>query len=214
MKFENNVEEGTITFRGGVGEFEGYISADMFIDALNEHSGDVTIHLDSTGGSVTDGLAIHNAILAHDGIVNIHIDTMCASIATVIACSATGKVIMNSNGKYMIHRAWTAAMGNCKDFRSMADIMELMDADIAESYMARAGGDLDTWLDMMDKETWMDAEKALELGLIDEIKDVRAAKKKKKKDYTNEEKPEIKAHLPIGQIMAKISATLLEYENK
>jgi ClpP class serine protease len=80
--------------------------------------------------------------------------------------------------------------------------------------MARAGGDLDTWLDMMDKETWMDAEKALELGLIDEIKDVRAAKKKKKKDYTNEEKPEIKAHLPIGQIMAKISATLLEYENK
>jgi ATP-dependent protease ClpP protease subunit len=185
MKFENNVEEGTITFRGGVGEFEGYISADMFIDALNEHSGDVTIHLDSTGGSVTDGLAIHNAILAHDGIVNIHIDTMCASIATVIACSATGKVIMNSNGKYMIHRAWTAAMGNCKDFRSMADIMELMDA-----------------------------EKALELGLIDEIKDVRAAKKKKKKDYTNEEKPEIKAHLPIGQIMAKISATLLEYENK
>ena len=135
MKFDNNVDKGTITFRGGVGEFEGYISADMFIDALEQHSGDVTIHLDSAGGSVTDGLSIYNAIRGYEGgVVNIHIDAMCASIATVIACAATGKITMNSNGKYMIHRAWTAAMGNCRDFRSMADIMELMDQDIADTY--------------------------------------------------------------------------------
>jgi ATP-dependent Clp endopeptidase proteolytic subunit ClpP len=209
MKFDSNVKAGTITFRGGVGEFEGYISADTFISALEEHTGDITIHLDSAGGSVTDGLSIYNAIRGYDnGTVSIHIDAMCASIATVIACAATGKVVMNSNGKYMIHRAWTAAMGNCRDFRSMADIMELMDQDIAETYQARAGGSTDEWLAMMDAETWMDAKKALELGLIDEIHDVRKEKEEVKAEAT----PEVKAHLPIGQIMAKISALLLDHD--
>lgn len=209
MKFENNVENGTITFRGGVGDFEGSISADAFRDALNAHSGDVTIHLDSAGGSVTDGLSIHNAILAYEGTVNVHIDTLCASIATVIACAASGKVSMNSNGKYMIHRAWTAAMGNCRDFRSMADIMEMMDKDIAETYASRAGGDLEGWLALMDKETWFDAEKALEAGLIDEIVDVRAKKVK-----AEAELPEIKAVLTPNMINAKIQAILLRNNQK
>ena len=63
----------------------------------------------------------------------------------------------------------TAAMGNCSDFRSMADIMELMDADIAETYAAKAGGSKEEWLDLMDKETWFSAAQALEAGLIDEV---------------------------------------------
>jgi len=197
MKFETSPEEKTITMRGGIGDFDGHISADDFIDALNQHEGDITIHLDSPGGSVTDGLAIHNAILSYDGDVTVHIDTLCASIATVVACAAD-RVVMNSNGKYMIHRAWTVAMGNAKDFRGMADIMEMMDKDIAETYVAKAGGESEDWLAMMDKETWFDAEKALEIGLVDEIVDM-------KKKYKDEE-PKASVISPNVQILARETA--------
>lgn len=197
MKFETSPEEKTITMRGGIGDFDGHISADDFIDALNQHEGDITIHLDSPGGSVTDGLAIHNAILSYDGDVTVHIDTLCASIATVVACAAD-RVVINSNGKYMIHRAWTVAMGNAKDFRGMADIMEMMDKDIAETYVAKAGGESEDWLAMMDKETWFDAEKALEIGLVDEIVDM-------KKKYKDEE-PKASVISPNVQILARETA--------
>jgi ATP-dependent protease ClpP protease subunit len=51
----------------------------------------------------------------------------------------------------------------------MADIMELMDADIAETYAAKAGGSKEEWLNLMDKETWFSAAQALEAGLVDEV---------------------------------------------
>ena len=197
MKFETSPEDKTITMRGGIGDFDGHISADDFIDALNQHTGDITINLDSPGGSVTDGLAIHNAILNYDGEVTVHVDTLCASIATVVACAAD-RVVMNSNGKYMIHRAWTVAMGNAKDFRGMADIMEMMDKDIAETYVGKAGGEAEDWLALMDKETWFDAESALQAGLIDEIIEM-------KKKYKDEE-PKASVISPNVQILARETA--------
>ena len=169
MRLETDPANKAITMRGPIGDFDGGISADDFRDCLKEHEGsDVTIHLNSEGGSVTDGLAIYNAIMQHDGEVTIHIDTLAASIATVIACSAS-KVIINSNAKYMIHRCWTQAMGNCKDFRSTADVMEMMDNDLAASYAEKTGKSNEDLLAMMDAETWMTAEEALAQGFVDEI---------------------------------------------
>ena len=205
MKFENSPEEKTITMRGGIGDFDNHISADDFIEALNQHEGDVTIHLDSPGGSVTDGLAIYNAIVNYAGVTTVHIDTLCASIATVIACAAD-KVVINSNGKYMIHRAWTVAMGNCSDFRSMAEIMEMMDMDIAETYAMKAGGSVEDWLNKMDKETWYDAESALEAGLVDEIIDM-------KKKYKDEEAKAV-AYAPNIQILASETARRIRLRTK
>lgn len=205
MKFETSPEDKTITMRGGIGDFDGHISANDFIDALNQHEGDITIHLDSPGGSVTDGLAIYNAIVNYAGEITVHIDTLCASIATVVACAAD-KVVMNSNGKYMIHRAWTVAMGNCVDFRSMAEIMEMMDKDIAETYAVKAGGAVEDWLAKMDKETWYDAEAALEAGLVDEIIDM----KKKPKA----EEPKASAIGPNVQILARETARRIRLRTK
>jgi len=205
MKFETSPEDKTITMRGGIGDFDGHISANDFIDALNQHEGDITIHLDSPGGSVTDGLAIYNAIVNYAGEITVHIDTLCASIATVVACAAD-KVVMNSNGKYMIHRAWRIAMGNCVDFRSMAEIMEMMDKDIAETYAVKAGGAVEDWLAKMDKETWYDAEAALEAGLVDEIIDM------KKKPKAEEAKAS--AIGPNVQILARETARRIRLRTK
>ena len=181
MKFETNPTAGTITMRGGIGDFENHISADDFLSALSEHAGeDVTILLDSEGGSVTDGLSIYNAIMQYSGNVTVHIDAICASIATVIACAAD-KVVMNSNAKFMIHRAWTVAMGNSVEFRSMAEILELMDADIASAYADKTDLPEDELLAMMEAETWMSAEKALELGFVDEINEISRKMKEQEK---------------------------------
>ena len=182
MKFETNTTAGTITMRGGIGDFENHISADDFLSALSEHAGeDVTILLDSEGGSVTDGLSIYNAIMQYSGNITVHIDAICASIATVIACAAD-RVVMNSNAKFMIHRAWTVAMGNSVEFRSMAEILELMDADIASAYGDKTDLPEDELLAMMEAETWMSAEQAYELGFIDEINQIsRKTKEPQKK---------------------------------
>ena len=69
----------------------------------------------------------------------------------------------------------------------MADIMELMDADIAETYAAKAGGEKEEWLNLMDKETWFSAEQALEAGLIDEIVNLDD---KEEKPYRAEAEPQ------------------------
>ena len=179
MKFETDPEAGTITVRGGIGDFENHISANDFLDALSGHAGeDVTIHLDSEGGSVTDGLSMYNAICQYSGRVTIHIDAIAASIATVIA-SAADHVVINSTGRMMVHRAWTISMGNCSDFKNMAEILETMDRDIAETYAARSSKSSDEWLEIMDKETWFSAEAALEAGLVDEINEIKPTKKQK-----------------------------------
>lgn len=91
----------------------------------------------------------------------------------------------------------------------MADIMEMMDKDIAETYASRAGGEIEGWLEMMDRETWFDADKALQAGLIDEVVDVRAPKAN-----AEDKTPEIKAVLTANMINARIQAILLRNNHK
>ncbi|MGI9460325.1 MAG: head maturation protease, ClpP-related [Pirellulales bacterium] len=200
MRLETDPQNKTIQMRGPIGDFEGGISADDFRDCLKEHEGsDVTIHLDSEGGVVSEGLAMYNAIMQHDGEVTIHIDTIAASIATVIACAAS-KVVINSNAKFMVHRCWTMAMGNCKDFRSTADIMEMMDKDIAATYVERTGKDEADVIAMMDAETWMDAEEALAQGFVHEVNKIE------RKPRATSSLPEVKAYSPFA-VSAKARAT-------
>lgn len=198
MKLESNPEAKTITFRGFVGDYDNGISADDFRAVLAEHEGqDVTIHLNSEGGSVTDGLSIFNAISQHDGEVTVHIDALAASIATVICCAAD-KVIMNSNAKFMIHRAWTAAMGNCVEFRKMANIMEMLDGDIADVYENRTGIAKEELLAMMDEETWLNAEEALANKFVDQIHDVSKPRAEAKVDIKAMLSPAISRSLKAG----------------
>jgi len=176
MRLESDPANKKIVMRGPVGDFEGGISADDFRDIMKEHAGqDVTIELDSEGGVVSEGLAMYNAIMQHEGEVTVHIDTLAASIATVVACAAD-KVVINSNAKFMVHRCWTVAMGNCKDFRSTADIMEMMDKDIAATYVEKTGMDEADVVALMDAETWMTAEDAVSMGFADEVHQITRTK--------------------------------------
>ena len=176
--FKNDLENGVMTVRGAIGPFEDGISADQFLDALQEHNGaDVKIELDSPGGSVSDGMSIYNALMQYSGKVTVQIDTIAASIASVIACAAD-EAIMNSNAQFMIHNAWCVAMGNAKEFRGLIEQLDVLDAMICDVYVERTNAEFAELKEMMDNETFLTAKQALALGFVDSINEIKKSRKK------------------------------------
>ena len=183
MKLEG--EPGKITMRGMIGDFQNGVSADDFMDLLNDQEGDLTIFLDSEGGCVTSGISMYNQIRAYEGgEVTVHIDSQACSIATVVACAAD-RVVMNSNALFFVHNAWTVAAENAKRFREVADILDMLDGQISEVYSERCGKSPEECKKMMDDETWMNAEDAVAMGFVDEI----YKPKERKKPMKAEAKP-------------------------
>lgn len=152
--------------------WEDKSTAQLFAEEL-KNLGDISsidLHINSNGGDVFDGQAIHSLIKNHKGFVTAYIDGLAASIATVIAMGAD-KVIMPKNAMMMIHNAWTGLYGNANDLRKMADDLDHINDTIVHTYLAKAKDKTDeaTIRDLMDKESWLNAEECLSLGLCDEV---------------------------------------------
>lgn len=167
--FDYSTQDGTIRAYGVIGDYEDGISELDFMDAFDALGGDdVTIHLQSEGGSVTSGLSIYNQIEAYPGRVQVQIDAIAASIASVFPMAAD-RVVANRNSIIMIHDPWTVAVGNAAEFRGLADVLDTLADGIADSYAQRTGRANAYWRDVMRKEQYFNAEQALELGLVDAI---------------------------------------------
>ncbi|MCP8855933.1 Clp protease ClpP [Latilactobacillus sakei] len=139
------------------------------LDAANPEN--ITLRINSVGGDVQEGIAIGNIIKSY-GVPSIaYIDSLCASIATVIAVSCD-KVVMADNASFMIHNPSTMLMdvATSDDLRKIAEALDSMKKSIAQSYLSR-GLKIDEkkLIELMDAETWMTADEALEYGFIDEI---------------------------------------------
>lgn len=152
--------------------WEDKSTAQLFAEEL-KNLGDVSsidLHINSNGGDVFDGQAIHTLIKNHKGFVTAYIDGLAASIATVIAMGAD-KVIMPKNAMMMIHNAWTGLYGNANDLRKMADDLDHINDTIVNTYLAKVKDKTDeaTIRDLMEKESWLNAEECLSLGLCDEV---------------------------------------------
>lgn len=136
------------------------------IDVLN-------VYINSPGGDVFAGQAIHTMLKRHSATVNVYIDGLAASIASVIAM-AGDKVVIPSNAMIMIHNAWTWGMGNAQDFRKLADDMDKINASIKSTYLAKAKNiDEEKLTELMDSETWLTAQEAVDYGFADEIEESR-----------------------------------------
>ena len=147
-------------------------SAVSFRDALAA-LGDVEeldIHINSPGGDVFEGAAIANMIKRHPATTNSYVDGLSASIASTIAVSADN-VYMPENAMLMIHNAWSVFMGNHNELREYADALEkINNSTVKQSYIDKNPDiDVEVLSAMMDKETWLSASEAKELGLIDEV---------------------------------------------
>ena len=130
----------------------------------------LNIFINSPGGSVFDGVAIHNQIKRHSARKNVFIDGIAASIASVIAM-AGDEINIAANGFIMIHEPWSCACGNASDLRRTADQLEKINDTIINTYAARTGTPENIIADLMAAETWMNAEEAVELGFADNITD-------------------------------------------
>jgi ATP-dependent protease ClpP protease subunit len=126
---------------GDIGEswWDETITARDFVKdiaALNVDQ--LTVRINSVGGSVPDGLAIYNALKRHPAAVTVSIDGMAMSIASLIAM-AGATVEMAENAILMIHAPWTYAAGNSVDMRETADMLDKWAEAMATSYAAKTG---------------------------------------------------------------------------
>lgn len=151
---------------------ESDTSAKSFRDGLKELGNvpQLNVHINSAGGSVFDGIAITNMLKQSSSQVNVYIDGLAASIASVIAMGGD-TIFMPSNSMMMIHMPWTMTIGNANDMRKSADDLEKIAESSIITYLDKAGDKLDrnTLVQLMNDETWLTADEAVEYGLADEV---------------------------------------------
>lgn len=139
-----------------------------------EQAGDnitnINIYINSYGGEVKEGLGIYNILKRHPAQKTVYVDGFACSIASVIAM-AGDKVIMGTNTLMMIHHASMGVFGNADELRKAANDVEVIDQASCSSYLTKAGDKLDetTLNNLLDAQTWLNAEQCLKYGLADEI---------------------------------------------
>jgi len=160
-----------ISIYGRIGEdWEGQgVTAKRISAALRAiGDNDVVVSVNSPGGDFFEGVAIYNLLREHKKKVTVKVVGLAASAASVIAMAADELQIAKS-GFLMIHNSWAVVMGNRHDLKESAAVLEKFDSSMAEVYADRSGMDKDEAEKMMDAETWLSAEDAIEMGLADAV---------------------------------------------
>ncbi|MDG2524640.1 Clp protease ClpP [Stenotrophomonas sp. HITSZ_GD] len=131
-------------------------------------AGPVTVNINSPGGDMFEGLAIYNLLREHDGEVTVKVLGLAASAASVIAM-AGDKIQIARAAFLMIHNAWVMAVGNRHDLEEVAATLKPFDDAMASIYAAQTGQDSTAMAKLMDRETWIAGEAAVEDGFADEL---------------------------------------------
>lgn len=158
---------------GGIGdEFdEGGVTAVSFVRALRDADGeDVTIHINSSGGSVFDANTMAEALRGYKGHTTASIEGLAASAASYFALTADD-VVINPSALMMIHNPWDFAVGDAEDMRKKADMLDKARSTISAQYARKTGRTVDEIEELMDAETWFTAQEAVEFGLVDRMSD-------------------------------------------
>ena len=138
-----------------------------FLDQ-NAESSEIHIHINSPGGDAFEGRAMASLIRAFKGKTVCHVDGIAASAASIVAVSCD-EVVMGIGTMLMIHNAWTITAGNKADLIDQADLLDKCDQAMATDYELKSGLPREEIIAMMDAETWLTAEDAVEKKLADRI---------------------------------------------
>lgn len=172
LKTDGSGKNVELTLYGDIGDsFWEDISAKRLVQELETLDVEnITLNISSNGGGTTAAIAIANALKRHKARVIANIDGIAASAATIIT-SACDIVRMPKNALFMIHNPWTIAMGEEKDFEKMAETLSKVKNSIIETYIDKTGMNKEKLSELMDKESWFNANEAKEYGFVDEITD-------------------------------------------
>lgn len=138
------------------------------LQELDESIEHINVYINSYGGEVAEGLAIYNALKRHKAKVTTYADGFVCSIATVVFAAGDER-IMNSTSFLMIHNAWTWASGNANDLRKQAEDLEKITQASINAYMKIVNITEDELKEMMDNDTWINGEEALEMGFATKL---------------------------------------------
>lgn len=158
---------------GDIGEswFGDTVTAKDFVREIAALDVDeLTVRINSFGGSVPDGIAIYNAIKRHPATTTITIDGMAASIASLIAM-AGDRVEMAANALLMIHAPWSYAVGNSADLREHADLLDTWAEAMSASYATKTARPLDEIRALLTdgEDHWYTADQALAGQFVDVV---------------------------------------------
>jgi ATP-dependent Clp protease protease subunit len=163
--------------------FDDDVTPALFKSDLDAGKGPITVWINSPGGDVWAAAQIYNMLLSYSGKVTVKIDGLAASAASVIAM-AGDEVLVSPVSMLMIHNPATAAMGDKDDLAQAISMLDSVKDSILNAYVKKTGLSKNKLSKLMDDETWMDANKAVELGFADRVME--------RPDLYHEEEPEKK----------------------
>ena len=163
--------ERTLFLNGTIAEeswFDDDVTPQLFKDELLSGSGDITVWINSPGGDCVAAAQIYNMLMDYKGNVTVKIDGIAASAASVIAMAGT-KVLVSPVSMMMIHNPMTVAFGNTGEMEKAIAMLDEVKESIINAYEIKTGLSRAKLSHLMDAETWMNANMAVELGFADEV---------------------------------------------
>jgi ATP-dependent Clp protease protease subunit len=148
--------------------FDDDVTPALFKSDLDSGKGPITVWINSPGGDVWAAAQIYNMLLSYGGKVTVKIDGLAASAASVIAM-AGDEVLVSPVSMLMIHNPSTMAMGDKDDLAQAISMLDSVKDSILNAYVKKTGLSKNKLSKLMDDETWMDANKAVELGFADRV---------------------------------------------
>jgi ATP-dependent Clp protease, protease subunit len=165
------------------GDDETRIDAFTFKDAINAVDTDnLIVRLNSMGGSVSEGLAIYNLLNEFKGNLTTIVDGFACSAASVIFMAGKKRIVPES-GLLMIHNAWSYALGDSNAMKKAAEDLEKITQPSINIYVSKTGLEESKVKEMMDKETWITSQEALEMGFATTIEKDDEAKQSLETHY-------------------------------
>ena len=161
----------TLTIDGVIAEeswFDDDVTPKLFREQLNAGNGDIVLYVNSPGGDCVAASQIYTMLMEYKGRVTVKIDGIAASAASVIAMAGT-EVLMAPTALLMVHNPLTVAIGDTEEMQKAIAMLDEVKESIITAYELKTGMSRAKLAHLMDAETWMNAQKAIELGFADGI---------------------------------------------
>jgi ATP-dependent Clp protease protease subunit len=166
------------------------VIAQLLFLQMEDPKKDVSIYINSPGGSVTSGLAIYDTMQFMTCDVTTYCLGMAASMGAVLLCAGTkGKRYALPNSDIMIHQVSGGAQGTASDVERTVEYMFKLKKRLIKIMAYHTGKDEDIVKNDSDRDYYMSATEACDYGLVDQVV-------KSRKDVKPESKPELVEEKP------------------